>query len=57
MGQPYIELIDIHKSFSGNHVLDGVNLTIEKGMVTCIIGKSGTGKICFDQTHYRFDAG
>jgi len=44
MSQPYIELIDIHKSFSANHVLDGVNLTIEKGLVTCIIGKSGTGK-------------
>lgn len=44
MDHPFIELIDIHKSFSGNNVLDGVNLTIEKGLVTCIIGKSGTGK-------------
>ncbi|WP_020585858.1 ABC transporter ATP-binding protein [Desulfobacter curvatus] len=44
MDQPFIELIDIHKSFSGNHVLDGVNLSIEKGCVTCVIGKSGTGK-------------
>ncbi len=44
MAQPFIELIDIHKNFSGNHVLDGVNLTIEKGMVTCVIGKSGCGK-------------
>ena len=44
MDQPFIELIDIHKSFSGNNVLDGVNLAIEKGMVTCVIGKSGTGK-------------
>ena len=44
MAQPFIELIDIHKSFSGNNVLDGVNLSIEKGKVTCVIGKSGTGK-------------
>ncbi|WP_321492867.1 ATP-binding cassette domain-containing protein [uncultured Desulfobacter sp.] len=44
MPTPFIELIDIHKNFAGNSVLDGVNLTIEKGMVTCIIGKSGTGK-------------
>jgi len=44
MDQPFIELIDIHKSFSGNHVLDGVNLSIETGRVTCVIGKSGTGK-------------
>jgi len=44
MDHPFIELIDIHKSFSGNHVLDGVNLSIETGRVTCVIGKSGTGK-------------
>ncbi|MCG8553615.1 MAG: ATP-binding cassette domain-containing protein [Desulfobacterales bacterium] len=44
MDQPFIELIDLHKNFSGNNVLDGVNLSIEKGLVTCVIGKSGTGK-------------
>lgn len=44
MDQPFIELIDIHKSFSSNNVLDGVNLAIEKGLVTCVIGKSGCGK-------------
>ena len=44
MDQPFIELIDIHKSFSGNNVLEGVNLAIEKGLVTCVIGKSGCGK-------------
>ena len=44
MDLPFIELIDIHKNFSGNKVLDGVNLSIKKGQVTCVIGKSGTGK-------------
>lgn len=44
MDQPFIELIDIHKNFYGNKVLDGVNLSIKKGQVTCVIGKSGTGK-------------
>jgi phospholipid/cholesterol/gamma-HCH transport system ATP-binding protein len=44
MDQPFIELIDIYKNFSGNKVLDGVNLSIKKGQVTCVIGKSGTGK-------------
>jgi len=44
MDRPFIELIDVHKRFSDINVLDGVNLTIEKGMVTCVIGKSGTGK-------------
>jgi len=39
-----IELIDIHKSFGRQKVLDGLNLTIEDGMTTIIIGRSGSGK-------------
>lgn len=39
-----IELIDVKKSFGNNHVLNGVNLTIEKGKSLVIIGGSGTGK-------------
>ncbi len=39
-----IELIDIHKSFGRQKVLDGLNLTIEGGMTTIIIGRSGGGK-------------
>ncbi|HEU20326.1 MAG TPA: ABC transporter ATP-binding protein [Deltaproteobacteria bacterium] len=39
-----IELIDIHKSFGSQKVLDGLNLTIEDGRTTVIIGKSGGGK-------------
>ncbi|MBN2687161.1 MAG: ABC transporter ATP-binding protein [Deltaproteobacteria bacterium] len=39
-----IELVDIHKSFGTQHVLDGVNLRIEEDMTTVIIGKSGGGK-------------
>lgn len=39
-----IELIDIHKSFGRQKVLDGLNLTIEDGMTTIIIGRSGGGK-------------
>ena len=39
-----IELIDIHKSFGQQKVLDGLNLTIEDGMTTIIIGRSGGGK-------------
>jgi phospholipid/cholesterol/gamma-HCH transport system ATP-binding protein len=39
-----IKLVDIHKSFGTQKVLDGLNLTIEAGKTTVIIGRSGGGK-------------
>jgi phospholipid/cholesterol/gamma-HCH transport system ATP-binding protein len=39
-----IEIKNIHKSFNSNHVLSGVNLTIEKGESMVVLGGSGTGK-------------
>jgi len=39
-----IELIDVHKSFGTQKVLDGLNLEIVDGQTTVIIGKSGGGK-------------
>lgn len=39
-----IELRDLHKSFGQNHVLAGVDLSIERGKSMVIIGGSGTGK-------------
>ena len=39
-----IELRDLHKSFGQNHVLAGVDLSIECGKSMVIIGGSGTGK-------------
>lgn len=39
-----IEIKDVHKSFNGNRVLNGVNLTINTGETTVIIGRSGCGK-------------
>jgi len=39
-----IEIKDLRKSFESKVVLDGVDLTIEKGKITCIIGRSGEGK-------------
>jgi len=39
-----IELIDVHKAFGKQQVLSGLNLTIEDGKTTVIIGRSGGGK-------------
>jgi phospholipid/cholesterol/gamma-HCH transport system ATP-binding protein len=39
-----IELVDLHKSFNSNKVLQGINLRIERGETTVIIGGSGSGK-------------
>ncbi|MCW1954440.1 MAG: ATP-binding cassette domain-containing protein [Roseobacter sp.] len=39
-----ITLANVHKSFGAKPVLQGVNLTVEKGTSMVIIGGSGTGK-------------
>lgn len=39
-----IEIINLHKSFNGQKVLRGVDLSIPKGKITVIIGPSGCGK-------------
>jgi phospholipid/cholesterol/gamma-HCH transport system ATP-binding protein len=39
-----INIVDIHKSYGKQKVLDGLNLTIESGKTTVIIGRSGGGK-------------
>lgn len=39
-----IKIINLRKSFGDKKVLDGVNLEIERGKITVIIGRSGEGK-------------
>jgi len=44
MTTSFIQFADIKKSFGTNRVLQGVNLSLYRGEIIAIIGKSGTGK-------------
>ncbi|MEU5881910.1 amino acid ABC transporter ATP-binding protein [Spirillospora sp. NPDC047279] len=39
-----VEIRDLYKSFGDNEVLKGIDFTVERGQVICIIGPSGSGK-------------
>ena len=39
-----IDVIDLKKSFGTNEVLKGIDLTVNKGDIVCILGPSGSGK-------------
>jgi phospholipid/cholesterol/gamma-HCH transport system ATP-binding protein len=39
-----IKVVDLHKTFGGQAVLKGINLDLETGKITTIIGGSGSGK-------------
>lgn len=51
-----VELKNIHKSFGGNHILKGVNMSIGKGEVVVILGPSGSGKTTLLRTINFLDA-
>lgn len=44
---PMIDAQQVCKNFGGLQVLKGINLTVPKGSVTCLIGPSGSGKSTF----------
>ena len=39
-----LQILDIKKSYGTNQVLKGVNLTVEKGSCTALVGRNGSGK-------------
>lgn len=42
-----IDVIDLKKSFGNHEVLRGIDITINKGDIVCVIGPSGSGKSTF----------
>lgn len=55
-----LQLTDIKKSFAGVQALRGVNLTIERGKIHCLVGENGCGKstlIKIIAGVYDYDAG
>ncbi len=43
-GGPIVRIQNLHKSFGRERVLDGIDLEIERGKTTVVLGPSGTGK-------------
>ncbi|MFM7263483.1 MAG: amino acid ABC transporter ATP-binding protein [Acidimicrobiales bacterium] len=39
-----VDIANLHKRFGANHVLQGIDLTVTRGEVVCVIGPSGSGK-------------
>ncbi|MEU9969051.1 amino acid ABC transporter ATP-binding protein [Streptomyces malaysiensis] len=44
---PVIQAHDVHKSFGNLEVLKGIDLTVARGEVVCLLGASGSGKSTF----------
>ena len=44
MASALVEIKNLHKSFGSNHVLRGIDFSVEQGEVVCVIGPSGSGK-------------
>ena len=43
-GEPLVEMIDVGKTYGAIRALRGINLTVNAGEVTCVLGDNGAGK-------------
>ena len=53
--QPIIEMRHVHKHYGDLHVLNDINLTVDKGEVVVLIGPSGSGKSTLCRTINRLE--
>lgn len=42
--QPFLQVVGVHKRFTGVHALRGVSLTFERGQIYHLLGENGCGK-------------
>lgn len=47
VGTPMVHADGVRKSFGKAAVLRGIDLTVERGQVCCLLGPSGSGKSTF----------
>src|SRR5687767_2726407 len=43
-GEPLVEMVDVGKTYGAIRALSGINLTVNAGEVTCVLGDNGAGK-------------
>ena len=44
MGAPALEIKDLNAWYGESHVLHGINLSVNKGEVVCLLGRNGAGR-------------
>ena len=44
MAEAILQMKNIHKSFSGNKVLDAVDFNVYRGRIMALVGENGAGK-------------
>lgn len=42
--EPLLQVVDVHKSFTGVYALRGVTLRFERGQIYHLLGENGCGK-------------
>ncbi|WP_116102463.1 amino acid ABC transporter ATP-binding protein [Amycolatopsis thermalba] len=47
MTEPLLRAVNVRKHFAGTEVLRGIDLSVHKGQVVCLLGPSGAGKSTF----------